>query len=159
MTFMADHEPEASFAKRLEVLALTPLLLVATLGIGWIVWCVVEWRHGRTPSYRVLRLHVVRSSDGRPVRLGRSLVRSLICCLLLLPTILICAIVGISFVFGASAPERLLSTVLGGLRGTTSHARRSPLNNRTLQVKVSSAGPQAHRSRQHRRHQANPRYN
>jgi len=108
MTLMAGNEPEASFGKRLEALALTPLLCVVTLGIGWMVWCVLEWRNGRTPSYRVLRLHVVRLSDGQPIRLGRSIVRSGICCLLLVPTIVVCAIISISFVFGASAPDNVL---------------------------------------------------
>jgi hypothetical protein len=107
MILMAGNEPEASFGKRLEALALTPLLCVVTLGIGWMVWCVFEWRNGRTPSYRILRLHVVRLSDGQPIGLGRSIVRSGICCLLLVPTILVCAILGISFVFGASAPDNL----------------------------------------------------
>jgi hypothetical protein len=107
MILMAGNEPEASFGKRLEAFALTPLLCVVTLGIGWMVWCVFEWRNGRTPSYRILRLHVVRLSDGQPIGLGRSIVRSGICCLLLVPTILVCAILGISFVFGASAPDNL----------------------------------------------------
>jgi hypothetical protein len=105
---MAGNEPEASFGKRLEALALTPLLCVVTLGIGWMLWCAFEWRNGRTPSYRVLRLHVVQLSDGQPIRLGRSIVRSGICCLLLVPTIVVGAIIGISFVFGASAPANLL---------------------------------------------------
>jgi RDD family len=107
MILMAGNEPEASFGKRLEALALTPLLCVATLGIGWMVWCIFEWRNGRTPSYRVLKLHVVGLSDGRPIRLGRSIVRSAMCCLLLVPTIVVCAIIGLSFVFGASAPDNL----------------------------------------------------
>lgn len=107
MAFMAGNEPEASFGKRLEALALSPVLCVVTLGIGWVLWCVFEWRNGRTPSYRILRLHVVRLSDGQPIRLGRSIVRSGICCLLLVPTIVVCVIIGISFAFGASAPDNL----------------------------------------------------
>jgi hypothetical protein len=107
MIIMAGNEPEASFGKRLEALALTPLLFVVTLGLGWVFWCLFEWRNGRTPSYRVLRLHVVRLSDGQPIRVGRSIVRSGICCLLLVPTILVCVIIGISFAFGASAPDDL----------------------------------------------------
>jgi RDD family len=107
MILMAGNEPEASLGKRLEALALSPLLCVVTLGIGWMVWNVFEWRNGRTPTYRLLRLHVVRLSDGEPIGLGRSIVRSGICCLLLVPTVAVCAIVGISFVFGASAPDNL----------------------------------------------------
>jgi RDD family len=107
MTLMAGNEPEASFGKRLEALALAPLLCVVTLGIGWMVWCVWEWRNGRTPSYRILKLHVVRMSDGEPIGLGRSIARSGICCLLLVPTILTCVVIGISFAFGASAPDNL----------------------------------------------------
>ena len=109
MILMAGNESAASFGKRIEALALTPLLFVITLGFGWMVWSVFEWRNGRTPSYRLLRLHVVRLSDGQPIRLGRSIVRSGICCLLLLPTIVVCAIVGVCFAFGASAPDDLFS--------------------------------------------------
>ena len=80
---MAGRVPAASLGKRIEALALTPLLFAVTLGVGWLVWCVLEWRNGRTPSYRLLGLRVVRQSDGRPIRLVRSLARSSICCLLI----------------------------------------------------------------------------
>jgi hypothetical protein len=105
---MAGSEPVASVGKRMEALALAPLLFVVTLGVGWLVWCVVEWRNGRTPSYRLLGLRVVRRSDERPIRLARSLARSSICCVLIVPTIAICTVIGICFVFGASPPDDLL---------------------------------------------------
>ncbi len=128
---MAGNEPEASFAKRLEAFALAPLLCVVTLGIGWMVWCVFEWRNGRTPSYRVLKLHVVRLSDGQPIPLGRSIIRSGTCCLLLVPTVVVCAMIGISFVFGASAPENLFR-----------EPRRAPWDNLTrTKVTREEGGP------------------
>ena len=105
---MAGNEPVASVGKRLEALALAPLLFVVTLGVGWLVWCVVEWANGRTPSYRLLGLRVVRISDGRPTRWFRSFTRSSICLLLVVPTIVVCCLIGFTFVFGASAPEDLL---------------------------------------------------
>jgi hypothetical protein len=126
MISMAGNEPEASYGTRIEALALTLLLCVVTLGIGWMVWSVFEWRNGRTPSYRVLRLRVVRLSDGRPIGLGRSIARSGICCLLIVPTIVVCAIIGISFVFGASAPDNLFR-----------HPRRAPWDHFT-RTKVAS---------------------
>jgi len=108
MVSMAGRQPAASFGKRIEAFALTPLLFVATLGIGWLVWSVFEWRNGRTPSYRLLGLRVVRLSDERPIGLGKSLERGSICCLLVLPTIAICCVIGISFLLGASPPDGLL---------------------------------------------------
>jgi hypothetical protein len=106
---MASRQPAASFGRRLEALALTPLLLIGTLGIGWLVWSVLEWRQGRTPSYRLLGLRVVRGDQETPIGLTRSLVRSGICCtLLIVPTVVIGAIVAISFAIGASPPDGLL---------------------------------------------------
>jgi hypothetical protein len=96
-------------AKRTEALALTPLLFVVTLGVGWLVWSVLEWRDGRTPSYRLLGLRVVRVSDERPIRFARSLARSSLCGLLVIPTVAVCCVIGISFVFGASAPDNLFN--------------------------------------------------
>jgi hypothetical protein len=105
---MAAREPAASLGRRMEALALAPLLFVVTLGVGWLVWCVLEWGKGRTPSYRLLGLRVVRSSDEQRIRFARSFARSTICLLLVLPTAVVCCVIGISFVFGASAPEDLL---------------------------------------------------
>jgi len=108
MANVAGRKSAASLGKRIEALALTPLLFVVTLGIGWLIWSVVEWRNGRTPSYRLLGLRIVRLSDERPVRLGRSLARAGICCLLVIPTIIACCLIGVCFVFGASPPDGLL---------------------------------------------------
>jgi len=105
---MAGRRSAASFGRRIQALALTPLLFVATLGIGWLVWSVFEWRNGRTPSYRLLGLRIVRLSDGRPIGLGRSLARAASCCLLVIPTIVACCLIGLCFVFGASPPDGLL---------------------------------------------------
>jgi RDD family len=106
---MASRQPAASFGRRLEALGLTLVLLIVTLGIGWLVWTVLEWRNGLTPSYRLLGLRVVRRDDGRPIGLARSLVRSGICCtVLIVPTVVIGAVVAISFAIGASPPDGLL---------------------------------------------------
>jgi hypothetical protein len=91
-------------------MGLSVVLVVITLGIGWLIWSVVEWRHGRTASFRLRGLRVVRQSDGRPIGLCRSIVRNAICCtLLLVPTILACVILALAFVMGASAPDGLMT--------------------------------------------------
>jgi uncharacterized RDD family membrane protein YckC len=82
---------------------------VVTLVVGWFAWSVVEWWRGQTPSYRLTGLRVVRQSDGKPIGLGRSLVRELCCLVLLIPTLLACALLAIAFVMGASPPEGLAS--------------------------------------------------
>ena len=110
MTLMAGKRPEASLGRRLEALVLTALLLIVTFGIGWLVWSVLEWRSGRTPSYRLLGLRVVRRSDEEPIGFARSLARSGVCCtLLVIPTIVIGGVVGACFAMGASPPDGLLS--------------------------------------------------
>ncbi len=84
------------------------LLIVVTLGIGWLVWSVLEWRHGRTPAYRILGVRVVRHADGRRVGLARMARRELCCALLIVPTIVVCSVVALTFVLGASPPNGLL---------------------------------------------------
>jgi len=105
---MAGRETPASLGRRIEALVLTPLLIVGTLGIGWLAWSVFEWRNGRTPSYRLLGLRVVRLSDERPIRLWRSLARAGICCLLVVPTVAVCCVIAVCFALGASPPDGLL---------------------------------------------------
>jgi hypothetical protein len=78
--------------------------------VGWLAWSIVEWRHGRTVSFRLMGLRVVRASDGRPIGLATSLLRNaLLCSVLLVPTMLTCIVVAFAFVMGASPPEDLLS--------------------------------------------------
>ena len=85
-------------------------LVIITLGVGWLIWSIFEWHNGRTASFRLTGLRVVRSSDGRPIGLGRSILRNaLLCTLLLVPTILTCVVVAITFVMGASPPNDLFS--------------------------------------------------
>jgi hypothetical protein len=101
--------PAASFAARAEALLLTCCLVVITLGVGWLVWSVVEWRRGRTASFRLTGLRVVGRRDGRPIGLCRSLVRNaLLCTLLIVPVILGCLLLAFVFVMGASPPADLL---------------------------------------------------
>ena len=104
----------------MEALALTPLLLIVTLGIGWLLWSILEWRSGRTPSYRLLGLRVVRRSDEQRIGLGRSFVRSGVCCtLLVIPTIVVGAVIAFSFAMGASPPDGLLSQSRAAAMGST----------------------------------------
>jgi hypothetical protein len=102
-------EPAASLGRRIGALALTVLLVVCTLVVGWLVWSVVEWCHGRTPSYRLLGLRVVRRVDRRPIRLGRSFLRSLWCLVLVVPTVVIGSLILLCFAFGASPPDGLFA--------------------------------------------------
>jgi hypothetical protein len=98
----------AGLDARTRTLALTPALIVATLGVGWLLWSVAEWRHGSTPAYRRMGLRVVRRSDGRPIGLWRSLLRELCLLVLLVPTLVVCSLVASAFLMGASAPDGLL---------------------------------------------------
>ena len=102
--------PRAGLGVRLKALLLTLVVIVATLGVGWLAWSIVEWRHGRTVSFKVMGLRVVRASDGRPIGLGVALLRNaLLCTVLFIPTLLTCIVVAFAFVMGASPPEGLLS--------------------------------------------------
>ena len=106
---MVRQDPAASLGRRIEALALSVVLLVVTLVVGWLVWSVFEWRHSRTPSYRLLGLRVVRRVDERPIGLGRSFLRSGICCpVMVVPTVVIGGLIGLCFAFGASPPDGLL---------------------------------------------------
>jgi hypothetical protein len=100
----------ASLGLRIKALSITFGLIVVTLGVGWLVWSVVEWRHGRTASFKLTGLRIVRNSDGRPIGLWRSVLRNaVLCTVLLIPTMLLCLVVAFAFVMGASPPSDLFS--------------------------------------------------
>ncbi len=99
----------ARIGPRLRALGLTVLLILATVGIGWLIWSVVEWRRGRTPGYQLVGLRIVRRSDGRQAGTLRCALRTLCCAILILPTIVVCCLLAVTFVMGASPPSGLLS--------------------------------------------------
>jgi uncharacterized RDD family membrane protein YckC len=43
------------------------VLCLVTLGVGWLAWSAYEWRFGRTPAKRLLRLRVVDAGGAGPV--------------------------------------------------------------------------------------------
>ncbi len=102
--------PDAGFGARIKALFLTFAIIIATLGVGWLLWSVAEWRHGRTASFRLTGLRVVRRSDGSPIGLAQSLLRNAgLCTILLVPTMLACIVIAFAFVMGASPPNDVFS--------------------------------------------------
>jgi uncharacterized RDD family membrane protein YckC len=56
----------AGLGRRLAGFGVELALCVATLGIGWLGWSAYEWRFGRTPAKRLLRMTVVDTATGQP---------------------------------------------------------------------------------------------
>ena len=98
----------ASTGERLHAFVLTVGLVVITLGIGWLIWSLVEWGRSSTPGCRLTDLRLARRSDGKPAGLGRVLLREACCLVLIVPTVFVCCVLAIVFVMGASPPDNLL---------------------------------------------------
>lgn len=60
--------PLAGLGRRLAGFALEAVLAVLTLGVGWLGWSAYEWRFGRTPAKRLLRMTVVDTATGQPAQ-------------------------------------------------------------------------------------------
>lgn len=56
---------------RLAAYALEDVLIVATLGIGWVVWAAIIAGNGQTPAKQILGLRVVDKNTLRPIGLAR----------------------------------------------------------------------------------------
>jgi uncharacterized RDD family membrane protein YckC len=55
--------PLAPVTWRLGGLVLEIVLLVCTLGVGWLPWWIIVWDDGQTPAKSVLHTRVVRARD------------------------------------------------------------------------------------------------
>jgi len=55
-----------SARKRLAGFLLDVVLLVATLGIGYLVWALILYRSGRSPAKQLLGMRVIKLKDDRP---------------------------------------------------------------------------------------------
>ena len=56
---------------RLGSCLLEALLILVTLGIGWLIWAAMSAGTGQTPAKRLLNLRVVRADAPQPVGFGR----------------------------------------------------------------------------------------
>ena len=68
----------ASPAARLGSVLLDLVLVVVTLGVGWLVWSVVVWGRATTPGKSLLGQRVVHAATGRDASWGRMAVRQVL---------------------------------------------------------------------------------
>ncbi|WP_305784007.1 RDD family protein [Symbioplanes lichenis] len=65
----------AAAGDRIVAALLDFLLVVLTLGIGWMIWSLVTWQQGQSPAKSMLGLTVVDAATGRPYGMGQMFVR------------------------------------------------------------------------------------
>jgi uncharacterized RDD family membrane protein YckC len=74
---MAAGITTTSARKRLAGFLLDVVLLVATLGIGYLVWTLILYRSGRSPAKQLLGMRVIKLKDDRPSGWWRTLWREI----------------------------------------------------------------------------------
>lgn len=60
---------------RFGAVLLDGLLLLITLGIGWLVWAIITWADGQTPAKKLLGQVVADANTGEPFDWGRMALR------------------------------------------------------------------------------------
>lgn len=61
--------------KRLGGMLLTVLLMVVTLGVGYLIWALIAWTKSTTPAKQVLGMKVVNASTLQPATTGEMWMR------------------------------------------------------------------------------------
>lgn len=74
----AAGEPIATPAVRLGSYALEFLMVLLTLGIGWIVWSLIVWGKGTTPGHQIVRLYIVDNQSGKTATWGHMALREFV---------------------------------------------------------------------------------
>jgi uncharacterized RDD family membrane protein YckC len=73
-----SKEPLASAGARLGAHLMEGLLALVTLGIGWLIWSLVEWGKGTTPGHKVLKQYIVDEKTGKTFSWGRMALREVV---------------------------------------------------------------------------------
>lgn len=60
----------ASVGRRIGGYFLDLLLLIVTLGIGYLIWALIVWARGQTPAKQLLNMRCYRPTDQRPANWG-----------------------------------------------------------------------------------------
>jgi hypothetical protein len=68
----------ASVGRRIGAYFLSLVLLVVTLGIGYVIWGLVVWGKGTSPAFQVLGMRAWRPNENRPATWGTMALRNII---------------------------------------------------------------------------------
>jgi hypothetical protein len=68
-------EALSSPLRRLLAHVLEGVLLVVTLGVGWLVWSVLVWGRGQTPAKQLLHMRCLDARTGRAAGTGTMVLR------------------------------------------------------------------------------------
>jgi uncharacterized RDD family membrane protein YckC len=68
----------ASVGRRIGAYFLSIVLIVVTLGIGYLIWGLIAWGKGRSPAFQVLGLRCWKPADGRVAEWGSMALRDII---------------------------------------------------------------------------------
>ena len=58
-------QPLSSVGRRLAAFLLDGLLVVVTVGVGWLIWSLIAWRRGQTPAKALMGMRTVSLDTGR----------------------------------------------------------------------------------------------
>src|SRR5262245_61877134 len=74
----AAGAPLASAGKRLGAALLEGVLVVVTLGIGWLIWSFIVWSKGQTPAKSLLGMRCVITTSGGVAGWGTMFLREIV---------------------------------------------------------------------------------
>ena len=70
--------PLATPGRRFVGWLLSIVLFIVTLVIGYIIWDLVLWSRGQTPTYSILKMQVVKKDTGQPATWGTMFLRGFV---------------------------------------------------------------------------------
>ena len=68
----------SSLGKRFGGALLTGVLIVVTLGIGYLIWAAIAYGKGQTPAKQILKMYVIDTETGLPATWGKMFVRGFV---------------------------------------------------------------------------------
>jgi uncharacterized RDD family membrane protein YckC len=68
----------SSAGKRFGAFLLDIVLVIVTLGIGWIIWDLIVWQGGQSPAKQLLHMRIVDAVTGLPIDWSRSFLRNFV---------------------------------------------------------------------------------
>jgi uncharacterized RDD family membrane protein YckC len=68
----------ASKGRRFGGMLLEGLLVIVTLGIGWLIWSIIIWDKGQTPAKSILDMRVVKADEYAYLRRSDMALRELV---------------------------------------------------------------------------------
>jgi uncharacterized RDD family membrane protein YckC len=113
--FSPSGQPLSSRGRRFGGALLSFVLVIVTLGIGYLIWAILSWQKSTTPAKRIMKMTVVDANTGAPLEFGKMALRQVVFGAIVISVVPFLSLIDAIMIFFGDKNQRLVDRMAGTL--------------------------------------------